>query len=393
MSYRGVLVDLFPGLFPGGGIGRYVRDVAAALQTRPGAPPARLAYPRPWRADVRGRYPHEMLYEIPMGWRALRARFVAGAWLGWGADRLYGEPAVFHSPLGHGPIFRRARLIAHVHDLTFLEHPEWHPFRTSFFYRQTIPAAVRHATVVLCHSHFVRQRVVRVFGVAPERAITIHPPLGHGFRAVSHDQAVRHTRSRFGLEGDFVLHVGTLEPRKNHIGLVAAFERLRRAGFRGPLVLVGQDGWRIAPILACLEQSAERNAIRRIRDANDEDLAALYGACTFLAFPSLEEGFGMPLLEAMACGAASVSGDHPTLVELAEGRALFVPAADADALAEAMIRLWRDPDLRARLAAGGPERAAGYAFDLWAEKTFSLYRSELRAAGVAIDGDASRAAS
>lgn len=95
----------------------------------------------------------------------------------------------------------------------------------------------------------------------------------------------------------------------------------------------------------------------------------------------------MPLLEAMACGAASVSGDHPALVELAEGHALFVSVAGAGPLADAMVRLWRDPALRARLAAGGPERAADYAFPVWARQTFQLYRGQLDAAGVASRDD------
>jgi len=142
---------------------------------------------------------------------------------------------------------------------------------------------------------------------------------------------------------------------------------------------VGQDGWRCAPIAARLESSPEAARVLRVRDADDRDLAALYGACTCSAFPSLAEGFGMPLLESMACGAACVVSDHPVLVELGQENCVAVPATDADALADALLRLWREPEHRAGVAAGGPSRAEGYAFPRWAARIFGLYRELLGA--------------
>lgn len=382
----GLLIDAFPGLFPAGGIGRYVRDLSHALRVMPGAPAARFAYPRNLRALAEERYlPYERL-EIPRHWKFLALRLAAGTVMGERFDDLYGRPAVFHSTLGYGPRFARARLIDHVHDLTFLEHPEWHAPQTQVFLRLCVPPAARSADVVLTHSEFVRRRVVEVLGVAAERTITIPPPLGHGFRPVPPEVARERVLRRFGLEGPFVLHVGSIEPRKNHVTLVAAYERAVRGGFPGPLVLVGKDGWRMGPILARIESSPERRNIRRLVGLEDDDLVALYGACTACAFPSLEEGFGMPLLESMACGAVCITSDHPALTELGEGASLAVPATDADALAQALLRLWREPEERARIAAPGPARAEPYRFERWAERIFALYRRELEAAGRRMDG-------
>jgi glycosyltransferase involved in cell wall biosynthesis len=137
------------------------------------------------------------------------------------------------------------------------------------------------------------------------------------------------------------------------------------------------------PILRRIEQSPERAAILRLQRLGDDDLVALYGACTLCTYPSLEEGFGMPLLESMACGAACVASDHAALVELGEGCARFVPATDEEGLAEAMIALWRDPEERRRLTAPGLERAGAYRWERWAQRIFALYRRELAAAGVA----------
>ncbi|HEY2956119.1 MAG TPA: glycosyltransferase family 1 protein [Candidatus Eisenbacteria bacterium] len=386
-----VMVDALAGLFPGGGIGRYVRDLADALTDMPDAPPVCFVYPRNLRVRARARFRPEHLHELPWSWLQLRLVLVAGRAVGARYDWAYGEPAVMHSPLGYGPSFRRTRLINHVHDLTTLEHPEWHPRRTSWFYRVMLPAAVRDADVVLTHSRYMGRRVVEALGGDPARTVTIPPPLSRGFEPVPAEEARTHVRRRFGIGGDFILHVGTIEPRKNHVRLMGAFERLRRAGFPGPLVLVGQDGWLVRPILRRLETSPESAAVQRIRDADDRDLVALYGACTLCAFPSLEEGFGMPLLESMACGAACVTSQHEALTELGAGCSLAVPATDEAALADALLRLWRDPDLRREVARAGPARAAAYRFERWAERIFALYRGQLVAAGVqgdAIPGEA-----
>jgi len=372
-----VLIDAAAGFVPGGGIGRYVRDLSHALQHVAGAPPARFLVTRNLRAVARERYREEDTIELPMTWRQLAIAVMVGTTCGIPFDRLYGEPAVVHSPLGYGPTFRRARLIDHIHDLTCLEHPEWHTWRTRALFSVAATRAVRRADVVLSHSEFVRRQVVRALGVSEARTVVIPPPLGHAFAAVRREAAIEHVRRRFGLEGGFILHVGTLEPRKNHATLIAAFERMRRAGFPGPLVLVGQDGWRFAPIAQRLAASPAARHVMRVRDADDADLAALYGACTCSAFPSLAEGFGMPLLESMACGTACVVSDHPVLLELGRSDCVAVPATDADALADAMLRLWRDPEHRAAVAAGGPARARDYAFPRWAERIFALYRSLL----------------
>ena len=375
-----VLVDASAGLVPGGGIGRYVRDLAHALRTIPGAPAARFLVTRKMRDIAGEQFRPEEMVSLPITWRQMAIAVMLGTMSGFPMDDFYERPALVHSPLGYGPRFGRARLLNHVHDLTCLEHPEWHTWRTRTLFAVAAPRASRSADRVLSHSEYVRRQVVREFGVPEARTLVIPPPLGHAFAAVPHAIAREHVQRRFGLAGEFVLHVGTLEPRKNHVTLVAAFERMCRDGFPGSLVLVGQDGWKFAPIAARIEGSPNAARILRVRDADDPDLVALYGACTCSAFPSLAEGFGMPLLESMACGAACVISDHPVLVELGQRDCVAVPATDADALADAMLRLWREPDHRAAIAANGPVRAAEYAFPRWAQRIFNLYR-ELLALG------------
>ncbi len=377
---RAVHVDLFAALIPGGGIGRFVRLLARALETRPGAPPHRYVVSREVAARAAAEYPRADLVTLPLRWRQLAAAVMAGAWLGWRFDRLYGAPAVVHSPAGYGPRFRRARLVNHVHDITYWTNPEWHTRKTGALQSVAAPVACRDAALVLTDCEFVRGQVIEHFGARPERVRSIPLPLDPDFRPLPPGESRAHVARRFGLEGPFVLHVSTLEPRKNQVRLVEAWEALRRAGFPGPLALVGRDGWRMEPILSRIASSPAGRDIRRLADVDDRDLVALYGAATLTAFPSLSEGFGYPLLESMACGTPCVISDHPSLLELAGGAAPAVPALDVTALADAMLRLWRDAAEHERFAAAGLARAAQFGFEAWADAMFAVYRAELAAA-------------
>jgi alpha-1,3-rhamnosyl/mannosyltransferase len=299
---------------------------------------------------------------------------VASARLGVGVDALYGSPAVVHLPAGYGPRFTRARVLVTVHDLTALTRPDWHPARTQFLVEQSMPAVVCSAAGILTDSEHVRRQVLDWWNIPPERVRTVPLPVGPAFRPVPAAEARARAARVAGVEGPFLLHVGTLEPRKHHVGLVTAFERLRRAGFPGPLVLVGRDGWRVEPILARIERSPERTAIIRVPDAEEAELAALYSSCTMFAFPSLDEGFGFPPLEALACGAACVVADRASLPEVVGVAARRVDPEDPDALADTLVALWRDADSRAALAALGPARAAGFDPATWVARMFAIYR-------------------
>lgn len=381
----GLALDVLPALVPSAGIGRYVRDLATALVTLPGAPPATFVAPGPQAGAARTRY-GDRVRALPFGWGGLRLACVASLRFGLGMDRLYGDPGVVHSPMGYGPAFTRAKLILTIHDLTSLDHPEWHPRRVNAFMNAVLPRAARRAALILCDSEFVRGRVIERLGAPAARTLTLPLAVSPGLVAPSLEAARARVGRRFELHGPYVLNVGTIEPRKNHLTLVAAFERLRARGFSGPLVLVGREGWRCAATLDRLRRSTEHGAIRRIDSADDDDLAALYAAATVMAYPSLEEGFGYPVLEAMACGAPVVTGDHAALRALGGDAVRAVPALDADALAAAIESLWRDESSRAVLVARGRERAANHAFEPWARRMFAIYDA------VARGGDAIAAA-
>ena len=378
---REVLLDVMPALIPSGGIGRYVQDLVEAFETRPDAPPCGFAYPRGFGDPRAHGWSPSRLRPLRWGSRGQRALTVLSHRLQLGADRLYGEPAVVHLPSGYGPRFTRARLLVTIHDLTGLTRPEWHPLRTRLLVEQSLPGSVRAAHHVCCDSEFVRGQVLSTFGLAAERVETVplavNPRLAPLPAAAARERLLR----RFGLNEPFVLHVGTFEPRKNHAGLAQAFESLRRAGFPGRLVMVGRDGWHVAPIHAALEASPERPAHVVVRDADDADLAALYSACELFAFPSFEEGFGLPPLEALACGAPVVCSDRTSLPEVVGGAAILVDPADAGGLSAAIVELWRNAARRAELRAAGPARARRFGMETFVKRMFAIYARMLAEAG------------
>jgi alpha-1,3-rhamnosyl/mannosyltransferase len=286
-------------------------------------------------------------------------------------DGLYDRPAVFHSTTGLGPRFRRARLIVTIHDLSGITHPEWHPVRTAFLVSQATPSTARDADRVLCDSEFVRRQVVELLGVAEDRTRTQHLSVSSAFMPLDGKAARERLHRRFGLDLPFVLHVGTLEPRKNHVGLIGAFEALRRAGFPGLLVLVGKESWKVKPMLHRIESSPDRSHILRIRDADDHDLRALYSACAMFAFLSLDEGFGLPPLEAMACGTPVVTSNVSSLPEIAGGAALLVDPYDPASIADGITRAVSDERLRAELIERGLARARDFS---WAQSVAAVHR-------------------
>jgi alpha-1,3-rhamnosyl/mannosyltransferase len=223
----------------------------------------------------------------------------------------------------------------------------------------------------------VRGEVISKFHVDPSRVVTVPLAVGDEFRPLPAGEAEAHVQRRFGIEPPFVLHVGTVEPRKNHASLMTAFEQLRSAGFPGKLVLVGNDGWLMEPILRRIETSPEAGHVVRLRSTEDRDLTALYGACTAFAYPSWDEGFGLPPLEAMACGAACVASSRSSLPEVVGDAGVLVDPADDEGLASTLITLWRDEDRRRALGAAGIERAARFDRQTFVDRMLAIYREVL----------------
>jgi glycosyltransferase involved in cell wall biosynthesis len=321
-----------------------------APEWRPPIEPAQLRLPRP------------LLYEA---WHYLRRPDVQSA---------TGPVDVIHAT-GIAMPPRTRPLVLTIHDLSYLVYPELFSRHGLRFFRRALSLALEEATIVLCSSLATVEHC-REVGFAEERLR--HVPLGVRARQATADDVER-VRAAYGLGGRYVLWTGTVEPRKNLSGLLRAF-----AGLDADvaLALVGPTGWSedLERLVAALPEGA-RERVRRLGWVPGEDLTALYGGAAVFCFPSLLEGFGFPVVEAMAQGTPVVTSLGTSTEELVAGGAgIAVDPRDPERIAEALATVLDDDAVAQRLATAGRARAAEYTWERTADSTVAAYADAIRLA-------------
>jgi len=288
-------------------------------------------------------------------------------WDGRRVNRL--RPDVFHGVHYTLPPGLRVPATVTFHDATMLTMPEVHERSKVVWFQRAIPAGIARATRVICVSDSARQGAIDHAGADPDRTHTVPLAVDHArYRPV---EGARPAEVSGICAGPYVLWVGALEPRKDVPTLVDAFERLA-ADVPHDLVLVGPDAWGAEAITDRIARSPVRDRIRRTGWVSEDTKADLYRHADAFAFPSLAEGFGLPVLEALACGTPTVTTTGSAPEEVAGDAAMLVepqdPAALADAIASAL------GDEAERLRAAGPARAARYTWEATAEQTAEVWR-------------------
>jgi glycosyltransferase involved in cell wall biosynthesis len=289
---------------------------------------------------------------------------------------LTGPIDIFHSPDFVLPPVQHAQTLLTVHDLAFLLHPECADASLREYLEKAVPRSVRRADLVVADSENTRNDVICLLGAPPERVEVVPGGVAPYFRPVEDQRRLAELRSRLRLgEAPFILAVGVIEPRKNHSLLIEAYRLLReRQKLPHRLVVVGQRGWLWEGIVEQAERSAYRDDIVFVGFVPEEDLPAIYSAATVFAFPSLYEGFGLPPLEAMACGAPVVVSKASSLPEVVGDAGLQVDPRDPDGLAAALELLILDEPLRADLRRRGLERASTFTWHAAAGKLLAIYK-------------------
>jgi glycosyltransferase involved in cell wall biosynthesis len=274
------------------------------------------------------------------------------------------------------PLTCSAPVLASVHDVSYIEHPEYFPLWRSSQLRLTVGHTIRRAVRILTPSEFSRMAILRAYGdLEEDKVAMVSHAAAPEFRPISRDAAVLEVRKRFSIAGTYILCVGDLQPRKNQIGLIRAFEKLTAAypQLRHTLVLAGKETWFAGEVRQAAARSHAADRVRFLGFVSDEDLLQLYNACDLFAFPSFYEGFGLPVLEAMACGRAVVCSNTSSLPEVADSAAILVDPYSCDEIVRAMADLLLDPQLRARMERLGLQRAAHFSWQRTAEKTLEIY--------------------
>ncbi len=279
---------------------------------------------------------------------------------------------VLHSPDFIPPFRRRCRSVITIHDLAFMRFPHLLTAESSRYYGQ-VGRAVRSADRVIAVSQSTRQDILDLLDVDPERITVVYSAAAPEYRPLDPEEQ-RERRARLGLPEEFILFVGTLEPRKNLPTLLEAMPRLWREQ-RVPLVVVGGKGWLYERVYMTLDRlRLTEEQVQLVGAVPSRDLADYYGCATCLVMPSLYEGFGLPALEAMACGTPVVVSNVSSLPEIVSDTGLLVDPEDVDALADALGKLLSDQDLRGKLGGLGLQRASTFSWNRTARETREVYR-------------------
>lgn len=297
--------------------------------------------------------------------------------LGWDLSQKLGfaKPDLLHVQYT-APLFNGVPVVTTVHDVSFIEHPEYFTSIRRAQLRFNVERTVKLASRIITVSEFSRDAILRAYHISPEKIRVIPNAASGQFRVISRSRATEVIRERFGVDSPFVFSVGDLQPRKNHIGLINAFAAMTAAHpeLDHHLVLAGQDTWFTPKVRAAAQASGVASRIHFTGFVSDDDLVRLYNACDCFVFPSFYEGFGLPILEAMACGRAVACSNTSAMPEVADGAGLLFDPRNPNSIARAMADILLDTELRGRMESRGIQRAAHFSWRKSASATLDVYR-------------------
>ena len=286
---------------------------------------------------------------------------------------------LWHGPHYTMPLRIGVPSVVTIHDLTFFDHPEWHERSKVVFFRRMIRAAAKRAAVLVCVSEYTADRLRSLVHPRGEVVVAHHGVDHDRFVAKGDDRADLTALAAHGIQPPYIAFASTIEPRKNVPTLVRAFSRVAASRPDLRLVLAGADGWGAREARDAIVASGVATRVIRPGYLADETLPALFRQAAVVACPSFEEGFGLPALEGLACGAPVVTTTGYALAEVVEDAALKVPADDADAFYDAIASVLDDAAIEARLRAAGPVRAAQFTWSRCVEQHVDAYQRAAKA--------------
>jgi len=373
-----IYLDVSAAVHSRAGLGRYAESLARHLIAGGGA---RQGYALFYNRD-RTVHPLVGLEDVPTrtvwaGYKPWRMAVLLGQWMRLGFNRLVPDAMLFHATEHLLMPLRGVPTVLTVHDLIFRRFPRYHKRLNYWYLNLAMPLYVRRADAIITISKCTRRDLIAAYGVRPEKVTVVYEAAAPRFVPPSVDDVVR-VRARYGLPERLLLTVGTIEPRKNLSRLLTAFEVVVRQGLVDAWVIVGRPGWLYGDFFARLEASPWRERVMLLGFVPDEDLPAVNAAATVAVLPSLYEGFGLPVLEAMACGTPVVCSKTSSLPELGGDATRYFDPTDVEGMAAALAEVLADESLRGEMHRQGLQQAAHFSWERAATETRAVYDVVLR---------------
>jgi glycosyltransferase involved in cell wall biosynthesis len=273
------------------------------------------------------------------------------------------------------PLACSVPLVVSVHHVSYLEHPQYFTRFRSRQLRFTVKRTVEAAARILTPSEFSRRAILRHYKLDERKVVVVPNAVSSSFRPVERESAAAVVEEKFGIKGPFVLTVGDLQPRKNHLGLLHAFEETLRQHPHLPhrLVFVGKETWSSKELHRAVLRSNVAGRVHFTGFVEDPDLLQFYGACDLFVFPSFYEGFGLPILEAMACGRAVACSSATAMPEVANAAGILFDPYSVPEMSRAISDVLLDEEMRVRLERLGTNRAASFTWERAAQRTLEVY--------------------
>jgi glycosyltransferase involved in cell wall biosynthesis len=275
------------------------------------------------------------------------------------------------------PFFVSCPIVTTVHDVSFKRFPEFFSLRDRLLFATLLPVTLRRVSAVIAVSHHAKQEIVDVYRFLKDKVYVTMEASNPMFGLVRDEALLQSARLRYGIHSDYVLAVGNLQPRKNLSRLISAFDRARREIKCVQLVIVGKDQWRFSHIYDAVKKYSLENDVVFTGYIPDKELVLLYNSAKVFVYPSLYEGFGLPILEAMSCGVPVVTSNVSSVPEVAGGCALLVDPNSVDQIACAILQILNNNDLALSLSEKGLERVKQFSWLKTAQETLTVYKKVL----------------
>ncbi len=367
-----ICLDISPAVHRRAGIGRMAQELVAALLEVAPEYDYSVFYNQPADAHVTPPLDRVPCTTIDLGNKQWRLRVLRAYALHQAQDRLVGAVDIFHATDHLLPLLQQTRTVFSLGDMTFLSHPQVHSRLNRVYLRLMMPRFLSSADAIITNSQNTLSDMQRFYGQNLPNSVVVYHGVNKRFCPVTDTNALADVRRRYDLPLNFLLYVGTIEPRKNLPRLIEAYASIRSQDVK--LVIAGKKGWLYEETFKLVESLGLQDDVIFPGYVHDADLPALYSAADCFLFPSLYEGFGLPVLEAMACGTPVITSNTSSLPEVAGDAAILIDPYSVTDIRDALQAVLDNPGKRADMHTKGLKNASRFTWEHAANQTLEIYQ-------------------